>query len=184
MCRWVAIVLALGCGRLNPDPIDAPKKPPDGGGPPGDGAGPVMDAMGACVPRASGAPAHLHMAGTGTMAGTACLAAGCHGPGGQGPFFQFAGTVFDTNLKPTIGVTVRVADPNGVPLASLISDQAGNFYYEGIAPNPFPSSAAVSGCPAADQRMVQFLPVDGGGDCNSCHDGMMSPGPITIPAGP
>jgi hypothetical protein len=124
--------------------------------------------------------AHAHLDGTGTHAGENCVTTACHGDGGLGPKFQFAGTVFKLDgTTPNAGVTIRVKSMGGM-VASGVTDKAGNFnIIGGTLPMAFPATTDATACPTVTP-MISSL-AQGGGDCNSCHRaGGIAGGVITL----
>jgi hypothetical protein len=113
----------------------------------------------------------------GPRAGTACLDAGCHGAGGAGGQFAFAGTVYKETAAVTAagGATVRIFKPgNDTSLGEATTDSAGNF----IIRNPasfaaFPYETHVTACGAAtDIRPMLSAVTAADANCGtggSCH---------------
>lgn len=110
------------------------------------------------------AAAHQH-AGGGTNAGQACINAGCHLAGGGGPTFTFAGTVYTDSgaTTPKPGATIKVEF--GTTTVSAVSDDAGNFY--SMQAITLPAKTLGTACPTV-APMVGMI-VQGGGNCNNCH---------------
>jgi hypothetical protein len=103
---------------------------------------------------------HQHDGGLGTHAGENCVSAACHGEGGTGPRFQFAGTVYKADrITPNAGVTVRVAGMGGMP---PISDSAGNF--SSTSPITFPTMTDVTACPTVTPMLTAEMRATAHGD--------------------
>lgn len=101
--------------------------------------------------------------------GQPCLQSGCHAPGGDGPTFTAAGTLYDaaTGGATLRGGTIHLVDANGNDV-TLVSSRNGNFYTsQNLA---FPLQARASLCPA-DMTMSTQLQ-SGQANCNQagCHD--------------
>ena len=171
---------------------DLPRTNPGGDDNPGTDAGntpPGVDAAptgNGCVNRAVADTAYVHSAaaGGGTNAGKACMDAACHGQGGQGPQFQFAGTVYKTGgTVASAGVTVRVTSGAGAAAPDYITDTAGNFHIPaGTLMGAFPGAKVlVTACPTAPARMATPLN-QGDGNCAraGCHVAAGGQGPITL----
>ncbi len=98
--------------------------------------------------------------------GTPCLS--CHGNGGNGKEFLFAGTVFQdqAGTMPAADTEVRVRGIDGTAFLSH-SDADGNFWFvKGQADNlQFP--AQCGGRDAAQTALM--VGTIATGDCNSCH---------------
>jgi hypothetical protein len=110
--------------------------------------------------------------GAGNPSKHACME--CHGPGGDGPRFFAAGSVFTdaAGTMPAAQVEVRLRDDAGKAV-STFSDKLGNFFVSAQAATtagvafPLHAGARTS---AATSTMNMALP---NGDCNnaSCHGG-------------
>ena len=101
--------------------------------------------------------------------GQPCLNSGCHAPGGGGPTFTAAGTMYSavTGGSTLRGATIHLIDGNGNDV-TLVSNRNGNFYTsQSLA---FPLQARASLCP--DSLMMSTQLQSGQGNCNSsgCHD--------------
>lgn len=113
--------------------------------------------------------AHIHSNGNTTNAGLRCVTAACHGPGGTGPVFQAAGTVYKTGgTTPSAGVYVRIKTGT-TTVAMGVTDNAGNFnILSGVT---FPSTTDATACPNVAPMSSQLVQAGAvpGGDCNGCH---------------
>jgi hypothetical protein len=142
----------------------------DGGGGQGDGGGGSGDAAGnGCAAAVTPAPGiHPHAAqGNSSNQGLNCMAAGaCHGVGGAGPTFTFAGTVFaaTAGAAPNAGAQVRVKF--GAMTLQAITDADGNFYSTQAV--TYPATTNATKCPTVT-AMVTPLGT-GNGQCNTCHN--------------
>jgi hypothetical protein len=111
------------------------------------------------------------------------MAAGCHAPGGLGTTFAFAGTAYKeingTTINP--GVVIRLfpqTPEDAAPVATVVADQAGNFYYEGNL-TAFPYITDVTACgadaaavPVPGIRRMAGIIVQASMNCNNgtaCH---------------
>jgi len=109
--------------------------------------------------------------GPGMSPGEDCLA--CPNPGGSAheAWFSAAGTVFDADGNPVVGVGVNLTDSVS-RVTSDVTNFAGNFYFtEELSP---PLQVTIVG--AAGERTM----ADATGACNSCHQAGGSPGPIVL----
>jgi hypothetical protein len=108
--------------------------------------------------------------------GTDCMSGNCHGPGGAGPTWTVAGTLYGAAAggTPVAGATITVIDANGTS-HDLVSAQNGNFY-SGVA-IPLPAKVYASKCPAI-QPMNATVSV---GSCNSCHTAGSATGAVHLP---
>ncbi len=160
-----------GGGSNNPG-IDADTGSNIGIDAPGSGSG----SANACVNRATPGTPHLHGgAGGPTHAGEGCLQAACHGNGGAGPQFQFAGTIYKkgTNTPDPGAVIVVTPDNPAIPPVQLVADTAGNF---NITPTTgaMPASTHATACPDITPMTAKLTgnsTPGKGGDCNACHNG-------------
>ena len=109
--------------------------------------------------------------GPGMSPGEDCLS--CHNPAGSAheAWFSAAGTVFDADGLPAVGVGVNLTDSVS-RVTSDVTNYAGNFYFtEELSP---PLQVTIVG--AAGERTM----ADATGACNSCHQAGGSPGPIVL----
>jgi len=129
-----------------------------------------MDGSGSgngCVNSTTPVAAHVHNAGGTTNAGLNCMQAGtgCHGTGGAGGAFTYAGTAYTQQggTTPSTGVTIRVKF--GSTTSTTVTDDAGNFHSSD--PITFPATTDITSCPTVT-AMVNGL-ATGQGACNNCH---------------
>ncbi len=108
--------------------------------------------------------------------GLDCMSAGCHGPGGQGPLWTVAGTLYGAAAggAPIAGATITVVGANGVS-TDLVSAQNGNFY-TGVT-IALPAKVYASKCPAVTP-MISAVSI---GSCNSCHVAGSATGAVHLP---
>ena len=108
--------------------------------------------------------------------GTDCMAGNCHGPGGAGPLWTVAGTLYGAanGGAPITGATITVIDANNVS-HDLVSALNGNFYTGETI--PLPAKVYASKCPAISQ-MNATVSV---GSCNSCHTAGSATGAVHLP---
>jgi hypothetical protein len=136
----------------------------------------------ACVDRIVPArDVHVHAAGGGTNAGTACVVSGCHldsAPGTGAPGFQFAGTLYKPGgTTPNAGAVIRIKSAAGADVKGD-TDSAGNFNIPaGALATPFPATTNATACPTSTPMAAPLT--TGGGNCNAtgCHASNM---PITL----
>jgi hypothetical protein len=83
----------------------------------------------ATAPKEANAAAPAQHAGN--VEGKDCMTAACHGPGGAGPTWVFAGTIKSAKTGGTAvaGAEIRIA-VKGTTFGSTFTDTAGNFYLE------------------------------------------------------
>ncbi|HEX2685249.1 MAG TPA: hypothetical protein VHN14_01460 [Kofleriaceae bacterium] len=128
-----------------------------------------------CVNRVAAADtAYVHSAaaGGGTNAGRACMDAACHAQGGQGPQFQFAGTVYKPGgTIPSIGATIRVKTAAGVAAPDYLTDTAGNFHIPaGTLMAAFPGAKVLAtACPTVAPMSTALNQGDGNCAKAGCH---------------
>ena len=110
-------------------------------------------------------------------AGQDCISAGCHAPGGEGPTYTIAGTVYTDALgtAPQSGATVTVRDALGVTV-DLPTQSNGNFYSAAQLTPPLTTYA--SECPGIIHMVATAT-----GSCNTggCHDGVAATGRVYLP---
>jgi len=163
--------------------------------PPGGGENPRLK----CADRGQLSTAHEHTlnnpAGSpaGPRSGLGCMTAGtCHGPGGGGGEYAFAGTAYKevggTTAQATAIVRMFKENPTGVfaQVAVTVTDSAGNFFIAGTY-NDFPYISEITACgadaaatPVAGIRPMVSKITTGQGNCNSgagCH---AVPGPMAV----
>lgn len=112
--------------------------------------------------------------------GRACI--DCHSTDRRAPVFTAAGTVYPTGHEPDLcngasGATIELMDATG-RTATVTSNSAGNFYYQGALTLPITATVTYMG------RTRSMLTPANSGDCNSCHTqngDMSAPGRITLP---
>ena len=108
--------------------------------------------------------------------GLNCITGNCHGPGGSGPLWTVAGTLWaDTaGTTPLSGATVVVTDANGQVL-QLATATNGNFHT--ATPVVHPLTVMASKCPNTLQMTAKVSAVQG---CNqtNCHNAAM---PMHLP---
>lgn len=99
---------------------------------------------------------------------TACL--GCHGPGGSGKEFLFAGSVFQDKAAtmPAADTEVRVRGNDGVAFLTS-SDDDGNFWYVKGAMDKLASPSQTGARTAANTSLMSGTISDT--NCNGCHNG-------------
>jgi hypothetical protein len=109
-------------------------------------------------------------------AGTDCMAGNCHGPGGAGPTWSVAGTLYDSAAgnTPIVGATITIVDANGAT-QDLVSAKNGNFYTATIAALPVKTYA--SKCPT----LTPMIAMSAVGSCNSCHVPGSATGAVHLP---
>ena len=140
-----------------------PGATPDGnGGGGGDGSGSGSACVDAVTPAA---PKHIHADDSTSKRNKACITPACHGTGGAGPMFTFAGTVSTaangTTAKP--GATVKVIF--GSTTIAAAADEDGNFYSTQTI--TLPAKTLATSCPTI--APMSGMIVAGGGNCNNCH---------------
>jgi cytochrome c553 len=100
-------------------------------------------------------------------AGMDCLS--CHKSGGEGEdIFTVGGTVYNTSGSGLAGVTVELyknADRSGTPVATLTSDDGGNFHSRSNV--SFGSGLYVT--MSNGDRSATMVSSITSGACNSCH---------------
>jgi len=152
------------------------------------GAAPGPDPLNADPTCSSGAFWNGHSEGAGMGPGEACIR--CHQQEGEGPYLTVAGTVYPTGHEPDAcdgangatgsfaGAKVVLTDANGLALATIGVNAAGNFLYQGSVPSPYFAKVIWNG---KERVMSKAVP---SGDCNSCHTvtgAQDAPGRITLP---
>jgi hypothetical protein len=163
--------LAIGCdvGSL-PDPGDDNGATPDSRPPPGS-----PDAS--TIPTAVCKNTVVGVGNGNHNPGLACLQAGCHAAGGEGPTFTLAGTAYTDALgtAPQVGATITVRDAVGLTV-DLPTQQNGNFYSAAVL--QMPVSVYASECPG-----IMQMTATAAGDCNTggCHDGVAATGRVYLP---
>ena len=121
----------------------------------------------------------------GTVVGKDCSQSTCHGTGGAGPTWTFAGTLYAAGGQTTIAKgEVKVIGPDKTTeVGSAFTDADGNFWYEGGA-LPAGSIVAVraEGIPTIMHMATPLAATNGG--CSSatanCH-GTTAQGPVHVP---
>jgi hypothetical protein len=136
--------------------------PDGGGGGGGDGSGSGNECVNAVTPAA---PKHAHADDGTSKRGQACITPACHGTGGAGPTFTFAGTVSTAadGATPKPGATIKVIF--GATTIPSAADEDGNFYSTQTI--TLPAKTLATSCPTL-APMVGMI-VTGGGNCNNCH---------------
>ncbi|MGE0398556.1 MAG: hypothetical protein AB7T06_17755 [Kofleriaceae bacterium] len=163
MTRLAPLLLALAACDVGQVPA-ANVPLTDGGG------GADMTTALACVDRGVAGTPHDHGAGV-THAGEACMVAGCHLAGGDGPLFAAMGTVYKAdNVTPNAGAAVRIVFGGMSKVA--ITDTAGNFYFSETLGATFPAKTDASGCPTDPVPMLTQITSAADMNCNraGCHD--------------
>lgn len=120
----------------------------------------------------------------GTVVGKDCSQSTCHGTGGAGPNWSFAGTLYAAGGQTTIAKgEVKVVNADGTDFGSAYTDADGNFWYEGGA-LPAGSKVAVraDGITTIMHMATPLQPANSG--CSSatanCH-GTTAQGPVHVP---
>jgi len=158
----ISLLVACDVGSVLPNGVGP--GPDGGGGGSGDGGG-----SNGCITAGTPQQAHVHqspvVAGNPSNRGIDCMGAGCHGVGGGGPPWAFAGTLSTAadGLTPNAGVTIVIHA--GATTLKAISDTDGNFYSPLAV--TFPANAQASKCPSVMSMSAQLATGQGG--CNSCH---------------
>lgn len=139
----------------------------------GMGSGSGSNQMATCQNSTTPLTSHVHTspvnAGNPSNAGLNCMGVGCHQPGGGGPPFGFGGTLYTTagGTTPATGANVRVW--SGGMAVNAVTDDKGNFYYEGPALTWNTSTTTdASSCPSI-MLMATKLTIASNGGCNGCH---------------
>jgi hypothetical protein len=183
---WILLAFVAACdvGSVN---TPAPGPGPGGGG--GPDAPPAAPGTPDAAPAAPGTPDGggggsqlvckdgVNTADSGRHnPGTDCMTAGCHAPGGGGPTWTIAGTLYAAagGGTPVAGATITVIDANGAS-HDLVSAQNGNFY-TGVS-IPLPAKVYASKCPAIQPMTETFST----GSCNSCHVAGGKTTPVHLP---
>jgi hypothetical protein len=164
----VGQVNAPGPGPGNNGGPDAPAGTPD--------AAPAVGGPDAS-PNAQACRNPVNTAASGNHnAGTDCMAGNCHGPGGAGPTWTVAGTLYTSaaGTTPIVGGTITLTLAAGAPI-DLVSAQNGNFWT--ADPVALPINTFASKCPAITP-MISAVAV---GSCNSCHVPNSATGSIHLP---
>jgi len=129
----------------------------------------------------------------GPRSGTGCLAAAtCHGTGGAGGQFTFAGTAYKemgTGVTPAVGATVRIFMPGTkTSLAKAVTDKAGNFYTQTVV--TFPAAGLETDITACDSTPNNIIPMiapirANEANCSSSESCHIVPGPrpMFLPGG-
>lgn len=162
---WIVLALVAACDVGS---VTIPAPGPGGGpdaNPNAPDAAPVAPGTPDAAPAAAQCKDGVNTVDTGHHnPGADCMAGNCHGPGGAGPLWSVAGTLYSTagGGTPVSGATITVIDANGAS-HDLVSALNGNFY-SGVA-IPLPATVYASKCPAI-QPMVSTFSL---GSCNSCH---------------
>jgi hypothetical protein len=124
----------------------------------GDGNSGGGDDKNLCVDKAAAAPAYNHTGNdgqpAGPRAGMGCVAAACHlaaQPGAGAPPYGFGGTIYKdiAGTIPQGGVTVRFFPTTGntkKSVATVVTDDAGNFYIADGTLTAFPYNVDATGC--------------------------------------
>lgn len=136
---------------------------------PADPAAPPIDpfqgaaAFAAITPATESKDHHL---GT-SNAGKDCL--GCHGKDLGAPEFVLAGTIQTsaTNTAPATGVQVRIVDATGNEVASVGTDDAGNFWFKGTT--AIPAGARVGIRTATGEQKMSAAVTAGACNQAGCH---------------
>ena len=136
------------------------------------------------------APAHDHVAAPlGPRARSGCMdATGCHGPGGAGGAFAFAGTLYKETsaITPSTGATVRIFAVGGMKsLAEAVTDSAGNFVIRNPAMfTAFPYETHVTACGTSTTIVPMISPIAvADANCNaggSCHGAAGTQGAVYL----
>lgn len=110
-------------------------------------------------------------------AGQACLQAGCHAAGGEGPHFYVGGTLYTSaaGVAPNPGSVVTIKDGAGL-IVDMTVMQNGNFYT--TTPVIEPVQTFASKCPGK-----LSMASTAAGNCNTggCHDGVAATGRVYLP---
>ena len=123
---------------------------------------------------AVGQAGHAAINATKDPSGMNCMASTCHGAGGTGSPWGFAGTAYISAGTPVAGgVEIRVIGSNGTQFDSVYTDSKGNFW-SGNGAAGFPAGAAAG---ARDGKTVRSMP-NATLQCNNtaaCHLGGANP---------